>query len=155
MAEDNNSRKNRLITYLLNYAYDHDIGYVLVESEPSNPSFAIKNEREIGINMNWHNHSSEVPFTIAHEIGHIMNGKPNLKQYNCCLAYGGFDDEEKDADIYGLHLIYQYSCAQEDNFYDPAAFIRSYAIPERMIEETYKMFADEGEFFYVRRKTGS
>ena len=101
--------------------------------------------------MNWHHHSPEVPFTIAHEIGHIMNGKPNLKQYNCCLDYGGFDDEERDADIYGLHLIYQYSCAQEDNFYDPAAFIQSYAIRERMIKEAYKMFEAEGEFFYIGR----
>lgn len=49
MAEDNNSRKNRLITYLLNYAYDHDIGYVLVESEPSNPSFAIKMNEKLAL----------------------------------------------------------------------------------------------------------
>lgn len=27
MAEDNNHRKKQLITYLFNYAYDHDIGY--------------------------------------------------------------------------------------------------------------------------------
>src|SRR5699024_11306843 len=57
----------------------------------------------------------------------------------------GFDDEERYADIYGLHLIYQYSCAQEDNFYDPAAFIQSYAIPERMIKEAYKMFEARSE----------
>ncbi|WP_297952811.1 hypothetical protein [uncultured Lactobacillus sp.] len=149
MAVDNNYRKNQLITYLFNYAYEHDIGYVFFESDPNNPSLSFKNEREICINMNWHHHSPEVPFTVAHEIGHIMDGRPNLKQYNCCLDYGGLDDEERDADIYGLHLIYQYSCGQEDNFYDPIAFVQSYAIPERMIKETYKMFKDEGEFFYI------
>ena len=52
-------------------------------------------------------------------------------------------EEEKDADIYFLHLLYKYSCAQEDNFYDPLSFVKAYGIPNRMIGEAYKMFAEE------------
>lgn len=42
MAVDNNYRKNQLITYLFNYAYEHDIGYVFFESDPIIPLFHLK-----------------------------------------------------------------------------------------------------------------
>ena len=42
-----------------------------------------------------------------------------------------------------MHLLYKYSCAQEDNFYDPLSFVKAYGIPNRMIGEAYKMFAEE------------
>ncbi|WP_367302028.1 ImmA/IrrE family metallo-endopeptidase [Lactobacillus helveticus] len=144
MVVNNNARRNRLITYLFNYAFDNDIGYVFCKkANPRYPSLAWKEEREIAINMNWHN-QDVVPFTIGHEIGHIMLGKPNTKQL-CCIAYGAQIEEEKDADIYSLHLLYRYSCGQEDNFYDPLSFVKAYGIPNRMIGEAYKMFAeDEG-----------
>ena len=141
MIVDNSERKNRLITYLFNYAFDNDIGYVFYRANPRYPSLAWKWKREIAINMNWHN-QDEVPFTIGHEIGHVMLGGPNTKQL-CCIAYGTQIEEEKDADIYSLHLLYKYSCAQEDNFYDPLSFVKAHGIPNRMIGEAYKMFAEE------------
>ena len=76
MIVDNSERKNRLITYLFNYAFDNDIGYVFYKTNPRYPSLAWKWKREIAINMNWHN-QDEVPFTIGHEIGHVMLGGPN------------------------------------------------------------------------------
>ena len=84
-----------LITYLFNYAFDNDIGYVFYKTNPRYPSLAWKWKREIAINMNWHN-QDEVPFTIGHEIGHVMLGGPNTKQL-CCIAYGTQIEEEKDA----------------------------------------------------------
>lgn len=31
----------------------------------------------------------------------------------------------------------------KDNFYDPLSFVKAYGIPNRMIGEAYKMFAEE------------
>lgn len=145
MVVYNSDRENELINYLFNYAIVRDIGHVCYEVNPYYPSLAWKEKREIGINMNWHN-QAEVPFTIGHEIGHIMIGGPNLKQL-CGIAYGTQIAEEMPADIYSLHLLYKYSCAQEDNFYDPLSFVRAYGIPNRMIGEAYKMFAEEEGYF--------
>ncbi len=142
----NDERKNDLIKYLFNFAYDHDIGYVFFESDPNYPSLSWKNKREIGINMNWHNHSAEVPFTIAHEIGHIMGDGPNLKQFDC-IGYGWQNCDEKPADNYGVRLIYEYSCRMEDNFCDPLAFMKAYGILSRMTKETYKVFEEKSDLY--------
>lgn len=141
MVVNNSERKENLINYLLNYAFENDIGYVLYQSSPRYPSLAWKEKREIGINTNWFN-QAEVPFTIGHEIGHIMIGGPNIQQI-CCIAYGAKIAEETPADIYSLHLLYKYSCAQGDNFYDPLSFVKAYGIPSRMIKDAYKMFVEE------------
>lgn len=107
-----------------------------------NPSITMKSKREIGINLNWHNHSPEVPFTIAHEIGHVMIDSPDMKQFDC-IGYGTQIEEESPADVFALHLVYKYSCLQEDGFYDPLSFLKAYGIPLRMIHAAYDMFAEE------------
>lgn len=142
MMVDNTDRENQLIEYLLNYAYEHNIGYVLFQADPHYPSITMKSKREIRINLNWHNHSPEVPFTIAHEIGHVMIDSPDMKQFDC-IGYGTQIEEESPADVFALHLLYKYSCLQEDGFYDPLSFLKAYGIPLRMIHEAYDMFAEE------------
>lgn len=52
-------------------------------------------------------------------------------------------EEESTADVFALHLLYKYSCLQEDGFYDPLSFLKAYGIPLRMIHEAYDMFAEE------------
>ncbi|MBP2058335.1 Zn-dependent peptidase ImmA (M78 family) [Lactobacillus colini] len=138
----------KLILYLLDFAQKQKIGYVLYQANAMFPSFSFKEGREIGINLNWHNHSSEVPFTIGHEIGHIMSEYRDTKRLNYCRGVGTQITEEMSADIYSLQLLYKYSSAQEDNFYDPLNFIRAYGVPKRMINETYKLFASEEGFFF-------
>ena len=64
---------NELIEYLLNYAFDHGIGYKLVHADPYDPSLSLKKHNLMVINLNWHN-QSELPFIIGHEIGHFILG---------------------------------------------------------------------------------
>ena len=142
MVVYNSDREDELINYLFNYAIVRDIGHVCYKVDPYYPSLAWKEKREIGINMNWHN-QAEIPFIIAHEIGHIMIGGPSLKQL-CCTTYGTDIGEEKSADIYSLHLLFAYSCKQGNDFSEPTSFMQAYGIPSRMSTEASKLFTKEG-----------
>ena len=62
-----------IINWLLNYAYDHGIGVVVFHRAPNIPSMASVPDNMIAINMCWEP-KSEIPFSIAHEIGHILSG---------------------------------------------------------------------------------
>lgn len=71
---------NDFITKLLNYALDHGIGFQLTKLKKNMPSFAIQKHKFIIINVNWEN-SSESPFQIDHEIGHVLN-EDDMNLYN-------------------------------------------------------------------------
>ena len=62
-----------IVNWLLSYAYDHGIGVVVFHRAPNIPSMASKPDNMIAINMSWEP-KSEIPFSIAHEIGHIISG---------------------------------------------------------------------------------
>lgn len=82
---------NDLIEYLLNYAFDHGIGYKLVHADPYDPSLSLKNHNLMVINLNWHN-QSELPFIIGHEIGHFILGDKGILYYS---SFAGQNSEEK------------------------------------------------------------
>lgn len=59
-----------LIEWLVNYAFDHNIGVVLTPAlQPHTPSTSDGTTRLVVINMNWYR-KTEIPFALAHEIGH-------------------------------------------------------------------------------------
>lgn len=69
---------NDAVTYLLNFALEHKIGFDLIpELNPETPSFAVNSNRIIVINVSWHN-QRELPFQIAHEISHVLNNDPDV-----------------------------------------------------------------------------
>ncbi|BDZ31271.1 ImmA/IrrE family metallo-endopeptidase [Lactiplantibacillus brownii] len=87
---------------LLQYAFDHKIGYILTKKlDPYTPSLALPEDNRMIINLNWHNHN-EIPFSLAHEIGHVVNGDVGKLYY----APGSFDKRfERQANLTALKLI--------------------------------------------------
>lgn len=71
---------NDLITFLINYGFDRGISSTLTEQlAPDFPSCACGHK--VLINMNWHN-KWEIPFSFAHELGHLINHDPGINYYH-------------------------------------------------------------------------
>lgn len=127
---------NDLIEYLLNYAFDHGIGYKLVHADPYDPSLSLKKHNLMVINLNWHN-QSELPFIIGHEIGHFILGDKGILYYS---SFAGQNSEEKSADLYSLNLLYDYAYSRGQYFVEPGQFLSAYGIPSRMAEAAKNLF---------------
>lgn len=132
---------NDLSMYLLNYAMAHGIGYTLVKAEPNDPSVSFKSANYMVINTNWQK-PAEVPFIIAHEIGHLMLGDHGVMYYG---SFAGKLSEERPADLYGLKLIYDYACKQGEYFEEPIDFLNAYGIPHRMLNAAATLFETDSE----------
>ncbi|MBP2058942.1 Zn-dependent peptidase ImmA (M78 family) [Lactobacillus colini] len=140
----NDRNKEELQDALLTFAKNHGISPVLISVDPYYPSVSLKQSRKIIINTNWHN-ESEIPFSIGHEIGHLMlddRGVIYLK------SFAGKCSEEKPADLYALKLIYDYSKNRGDYFEDPGTFMQCYGIPERMAEATKALFEHDKDLYF-------
>lgn len=134
-AEQN---RQELIDWLLAYAKRHKIIVEFVWVNPTYHPFSLKDHRVAFINMNWHR-QEEVPFSIGHEIGHIMlaSGEIALNRNQTFVEH---NSEEDPADIFSVKLIYDYSCKMGDCFEDPGLFMQSYGIPSRVIDITKELF---------------
>ena len=132
-----------LIKYLLKYAFDHGISCALILREQSYQSVALPDKKLIVINQNSKN-KFELPFIIGHEIGHIMNGNVNGAFY-CGKPV---NSEERLADLYSLNLIYGYASNQFDNFEEPVQFIQQYGIPDRMLDDAYRLFEKNNDLVF-------
>ena len=132
-----------LVKYLLKYAFDHGISCALIRREQSYQSVALPDKKLIVINQNSKN-KFELPFIIGHEIGHIMNGNVNGAFY-CGKPV---NSEERLADLYSLDLIYGYASNQFDNFEEPVQFIQQYGIPDRMLDDAYRLFEKNNDLVF-------
>ena len=132
-----------LVKYLLKYAFDHGISCALIRREQSYQSVALPDKKLIVINQNSKN-KFELPFIIGHEIGHIMNGNVNGAFY-CGKPV---NSEERLADLYSLNLIYGYASNQFDNFEEPVQFIEQYGIPDRMLDDAYRLFKKNDDLVF-------
>ena len=132
-----------LIKYLLKYAFDHGISCALIRREQSYQSVALPDRKLIVINQNSKN-KFELPFIIGHEIGHIMNGNVNGAFY-CGKPV---NSEERLADLYSLNLIYGYASSQFDTFEEPVQFIQQYGIPNRMLDDAYRLFEKNSDLVF-------
>ena len=132
-----------LVKYLLKYAFDHGISCALIRREQTYQSVALPDKKLIVINQNCKN-KFELPFIIGHEIGHIMNGNVNGAFY-CGKPV---NSEERLADLYSLNLIYGYASNQFDNFEEPVQFIQQYGIPDRMLDDAYRLFEKNNDLVF-------
>ena len=132
-----------LIKYLLKYAFDHGISCALIRREQNYQSVALPDKKLIVINQNSKN-KFELPFIIGHEIGHIMNGDVNGAFY-CGKPV---NSEERLADLYSLNLIYGYASNQFDTFEEPIQFIQQYGIPDRMLDDAYRLFKKNDDLVF-------
>lgn len=70
---------DQIITDLLNYAMDHNISLIISRDlSPYTPSAVDTQMRKIIFNANWYNRK-QLAFSLAHEIGHILNGDSSVK----------------------------------------------------------------------------
>ena len=132
-----------LVKYLLKYAFDHGISCALIRREQTYQSVALPDKKLIVINQNCKN-KFELPFILGHEIGHIMNGNVNGAFY-CGKPV---NSEERLADLYSLNLIYGYASNQFDNFEEPVQFIQQYGIPDRMLDDAYRLFEKNNDLVF-------
>lgn len=120
-----------LINWLLNYAFDHGIGYVLTDELPSSiPHTASAKRRMILINKHYGN-PQEIPFAIAHEIGHVVDGDPGIRYYCSATIH---DKDEYRANQFAIKLLKQYCQANDIDCDNQVDFYRRFGIPEKLLE---------------------
>ena len=79
-----------LMEWLINYAFDHHIGVQLTSFlQPMTPSTSFSDYRLVVINTRWHK-PNEIPFSLAHEIGHVMNGDCGVNAYTAVADTGRY-----------------------------------------------------------------
>lgn len=115
-----------LITYLINYTFDHGIGVVLTHQLPAQfPSSASAGERKILVNLNWQK-QTEIPFIIAHEIGHLVNGDSGVNYYSSATIR---NKSEAAANSFAIGLLMEYCQAQGLTVNNPVTFCERFGVP--------------------------
>lgn len=74
MSLETRSNYDRLMRYLMNYAFDHHIGIEFTyKLPPYAPSVSYNDPGKLIImNANWL-YPTQLPFQLAHEIGHVLH----------------------------------------------------------------------------------
>lgn len=117
------------VKYLLNFAMTNSIGFEIVpEMKPDSPSFAVADKRFMVINPNWYN-KHELPFQIAHEIGHILNGDAGVLYYSSPASNIKI---ESDANITAIDLLIDYCKSIGIYHVDVYRFMERFALPSNV-----------------------
>lgn len=134
---------DELIRWLLNYAFDKGINYIITDQLNEDiPSCAIPNKSTIIINSKY-GKPTELPFTIAHEIGHVLNGEADV------LYFSGFNNHSKiemRANRRAVKLLLEY-CNCHDLSLEPAKFAETFGIPSSFED----MVKEESARYYLER----
>lgn len=118
-----------LITYLLNYILNKGFGFETLNEAKSNwPSVADPPKNLIFINMNWHN-QNELPFQIAHEIGHMIVGDSCYMYKKNYLMKIKSEDR---ADMFAINILKQYCEENDFCITNPIIFAQQFCIPRRL-----------------------
>lgn len=119
---------NEIITDLLNYALDHKIGIVMTkELSSDSPSYVIPNLNTIFINSGYKD-KQQIPFHIAHEIGHMMDSdfnKTNALYFTPTKAKFELSANKKAIDI----LLPFYLKDKNIEYINHIEFMKTFSIP--------------------------
>ena len=117
---------NEVITWLMNYCMDHDIGIIYKKNLPQTaPSDSWHNPKLIIFNANYYK-VNERPFMLAHEIGHVVEEVPEYYK----LAYLGIEKGEFSANRFAINLLSLY-CMENDIWYETYYdFAQAFDIPK-------------------------
>ncbi|MCM6819799.1 ImmA/IrrE family metallo-endopeptidase [Pediococcus pentosaceus] len=120
---------DNLITYLCNYAFDHDIGYQLdrISYDPEDASFYLNLTNTVYINMNYKN-KKEIPFQFAHELSHALNGDKGSNNF-CSNAF--YIREECAANKRATKILLEYCDLNGLTFYNSTEFMDVFGIPSK------------------------
>lgn len=91
-----------IINALMKYAFKHQIGFVLTQNLGDHtPSASKPKNRMIIVNMNWYN-KKEIPFQMAHELGHVINQDEGILYYS---SFANKSKYERTANMTGLDIL--------------------------------------------------
>ncbi|WP_367365893.1 ImmA/IrrE family metallo-endopeptidase [Pediococcus parvulus] len=125
---------DELINLTLNYAFDHGVKSQQVTNfTPYMPSFTDTKTETIMINMNWHD-PEQLPFQIAHETSHVLNGdKSNQPLYFPTAT--SKSKIEVAASSRAISILIPYYCKERTEEYaDPLQFLNIFKIPGHLYE---------------------
>lgn len=93
---------NEITSSLMNYAFDHGFNVIFENKLSSHtPSLVDTDHHTIIVNSNWHK-QNQIPFHLAHELGHILSGQQSTKiLYFTPYKYG----MELEANKYAISLL--------------------------------------------------
>lgn len=115
--------KSLEIKVLIGYNWDSDW-----------PSQADTQNKIIFYNPNWLP-KNERPFTLAHEIGHVIAQSPNYNTLNS----GCFNQKiESEANLIAIQLILEYIKLNDLSFETEEQIAETFAIPDSMISDLNK-----------------
>lgn len=125
-----------IISWLANYAFDHGIGVTMsTDLSPDCPSFALANPKNIVINLNW-SPRAEIPFSMAHEIGHVINGDNGHYQ----LTSVAHSKAEHDANLVAFQILREWAESHDVDVSEPYLFMSCFAIPCKLSNQVAEGF---------------
>lgn len=135
--------ENSLVQWLMNWAFDHGISVTFTsEVRKDLPHCAIAEKRSVLINMNYGDHD-QIPFALAHEIGHVMDNDLGVRYYSSATLHS---KAEYRANLFGIHLLKEYCVAHDVKIDNPVKFCELFGVPMQLdyiawlaINETCKM----------------
>lgn len=128
LSIENQENYNNLLKWLMNYALAHHIGVSFTHELPpyAPPTSFSKPGKLILMNGNW-KPMTEIPYSLAHEIGHVMLECPEYYH----LALNGKIKGEYTANRFAIDLLKEY-CLENDYYYSTTySFALSFCIPHR------------------------
>lgn len=117
--------KDDLMQFLIDFAWDHNIGVEIGEFGPNFRARTLPEYNLVIVNTNWHNHN-EVPFSFAHELGHIMNRDTGIRYYESETVK---DKSEYQANLFGIGLLLQFCKRNGFAFDNSVKFCEVFGIP--------------------------
>ncbi|MCH5379865.1 ImmA/IrrE family metallo-endopeptidase [Limosilactobacillus reuteri] len=116
-----------LITYLTKYGASKGIIIRLTRKlDPYFPSCARDNH--VLINMRWHN-KWEIPFSYAHELGHIINGDEGTNYYHSATIHS---KTEFEANKTAIDILIDYAIKNDVCIDNPVSFCEQFGVPYRL-----------------------
>lgn len=120
---------NDLMEWLANFAFDHNIGYILTHMlDSETPSTSYGEQSLVIVNMEWKNHD-EIPFSFAHEIGHVLNGDKGINEYS---ADSISTKEEYRANLTAIQLLITYCHKNDIEINNPMTFCERFGVPTNL-----------------------
>lgn len=131
---------NELYSFLKNYAEEQHIRmfFEYERVDPDQPSFSYGKRRFVSINEHWQ-FPQEIPFQLAHEISHILNGDKGM---NLFATYAVSSAEEAAANDRAFKLIFKF-CDLHDLYYSSVTqFMDYFGIPCYLEEAAERAFRE-------------
>lgn len=135
-----NDKLSDMLSSLLDFSWDHDIGILLSRSmDPDTPSSANPDNRIILINMNTKDQKS-IPFQVAHEMSHVLNADPGVLYFQADEQNKSLNYRytfEHAADIRALKIIIPAYIHCNDGIApnNSIRFMEELAIPTSLVSE--------------------